>query len=958
MTPERMQQIEAIFHDACNLAPGERSAFVAQACAGDEDLRREVELLLESDEQAATLIEAPAYQMAAPLLAESQPPSFAGQSISHYQIISLLGKGGMGEVYRARDTKLDRTVALKILPADVATDAERMRRFTREAKAASALNHPHVATIYEISEANDIRFIAMEYVEGQTLAAKINGTPLAINELIEIGSQIADALDEAHRKGITHRDIKPANVMLTPRGQVKVLDFGLAKITRPQSIDSNISTLAKTQSGVVMGTVPYMSPEQALGREVDHRSDLFSLGVVLYEMATGRLPFAGSSTSDTLDRILHAQPDAMARFNYDVPVELERIVRKCLEKERERRYQSARELWVDLKNLKRDSDSKAIIAEQVAASPKRRLSRQSLAVIALVVLTLVGGAAWELYKFVVRDQSHISSSKPGPRVIPVTSFPGNECCPSFSPDGNQIAFVWDGGKGNNADIYVKLIDAESSVRLTTNPAEDTAPAWSPDGRHIAFVRTGKNEQGIFTVAALGGSERLLYALAAGGADITSDLAWSPDGKLLAFSEKGSPQEPYSIFLLSLDSLEKTRLTSLPAGSYGDYSPAFSPDGKSLAFRRSLIGKFSAQVYFVPITGGEPKRLTNETSTIHPSGLAWTLDGREIVFTSRKQLWRVSVSGDTPERLSATGDHIYSPAISRQGNRLAYTQYSWDQNIWRFEVSGSPGRASAPTKLIASTFYDASPHYSPDGKKIVFKSARSGSSEIWVCESDGSNLIKLTSFGGRDNGTPRWSPDGRQIAFDGMAEGNFDIYVINASGGKPRLLTAEATADVRPSWSHDGQWIYFGSNRSGTWQIWKMPAAGGPAVQVTQQGGFEAFESTDGKSLYYTNRFDLNSTSIWQMPVTGGAEIQFLDQVHQGYWAVLEQGLYFLNTKASPQTTIEFFSFATNRRTQLAVIEKDLVWAVPGFAVSPDGRWMLLSMTDQNESDIMLMENFR
>ncbi len=215
MTPERMQQIEVIFHDACNLAPGERAAFLAQACAGDEGLRREVELLLASDEQAATLIEAPAYQIAAPLLVESQPTSLAGKTISHYQVIGLLGKGGMGEVYRARDTKLDRTVALKILPAEVATDAERMRRFVSEAKAASALNHPHVATIYEIGEADNVRFIAMEYVEGQTLAAKINGQPLAINEVVEIGSQIADALDEAHRKGITHRDIKPANVMLT-----------------------------------------------------------------------------------------------------------------------------------------------------------------------------------------------------------------------------------------------------------------------------------------------------------------------------------------------------------------------------------------------------------------------------------------------------------------------------------------------------------------------------------------------------------------------------------------------------------------------------------------------------------------------------------------------------------------------------------------------------------------------
>ncbi|MBS1806730.1 MAG: serine/threonine-protein kinase [Acidobacteria bacterium] len=957
MTPERMQQIEAIFHNACDLAPGERAAFIAQACAGDEDLRREVELLLESDEQAATLIEAPAYQMAAPLLVENQPSSFAGKSISHYQIISLLGKGGMGEVYRARDTKLDRTVALKILPADVATDAERMRRFVSEAKAASALNHPHVATIYEIGEAENASFIAMEFVEGQTLTAKINGTPLPIREVVEIGIQIADALDEAHSKGITHRDIKPANVMLTARGQVKVLDFGLAKIAHPQSIDSNISTLAKTASGIVMGTVPYMSPEQALGRDVDYRSDIFSLGIVLYEMATGRLPFAGASASETLDRILHSQPDAMARFNYDVPGELERIVRKCLEKERERRYQSARELLIDLKNLKRDSEATAPLSVQ-SVGLASRFKRHRLSA-GMIFLAAVAGLAFGLYRLREQNPPADRVSGPAPRVVPFTSFPGNECCPTFSPDGNQIAFVWDGGKGNDADIYVKLIDAESPMQLTTNPAADTAPAWSPDGRHIAFIRSGKNEQGIFLITALGGAERALYTPPSADADIASDLAWSPDGKLLAFSERGSPQEPYSIFLLSLESLEKTRLTSLPAGSYGDYSPAFSPDGKTLAFKRAIISKFYGQVYFVPITGGEPQRLTEEvTAGIRPHGLAWTPDGRAVVSTKSRELWKIPVAGAAPERIAAVGDKVFAPAIARQGNRLAYTQYSWDENIWRFEVSNSSGRTSAPTRLIASTFYDSSPRYSPDGKKIVFKSNRSGNSEIYVCESDGSNLNKLTSFNGPDNGSPRWSPDGRQIAFDGMAEGNWDIYVINASGGKPRRLTAEATAEVRPSWSHDGQWIYFGSNRSGTWQIWKMPAGGSSAVQVTQQGGFEAFESADGKTLYYTNRFDLNSTSLWQMPVTGGTESQVLERVHQGYWAVLEQGIYFLNAQANPPSTIEFFSFATNRSTQLAVIEKEVTLPVPGFAVSPDGRWLLLTLMDHYQSDIMLLESFR
>ncbi|HEV2667799.1 MAG TPA: serine/threonine-protein kinase, partial [Blastocatellia bacterium] len=327
MKPERWRQVDQLFQAALERAPEERTAFISEACGSDDSLRREVETLLAFDGEAGNYIDAPAYQLVARLMAEDESRSLAGKSIGHYQIISILGKGGGGEVYCARDTKLDRVVALKILPEEMSADGERMRRFSREAKAASALNHPNVAHIYEIGEVEGVNFIAMEYVEGQTLAAKINGQPLEINEFIEIGSQIADALDEAHRKGITHRDLKPANVMLNERGQVKVLDFGLAKVAQPAEQNvASISTMAKTASGVVMGTVPYMSPEQAVGREVDHRSDIFSLGVALYEMITGRRPFEGATPSETIAAILRDEPPPLTVYLPEAPRELARIV--------------------------------------------------------------------------------------------------------------------------------------------------------------------------------------------------------------------------------------------------------------------------------------------------------------------------------------------------------------------------------------------------------------------------------------------------------------------------------------------------------------------------------------------------------------------------------------------------------------------------------------------------------
>jgi serine/threonine-protein kinase len=299
----------------------------------------------------------------------------------------------MGEVYLAQDTQLDRTVAVKMLPADVARDQARMRRFVQEAKAASALNHPNIAHIYEIGEADGVSFIAMEHVEGQALDDVISGCPLDTEEIIRIGIQVADALDEAHAKGITHRDIKPSNIMITQRGGVKVLDFGLAKVARPaeQALpSSDVATQVKTAPGMVMGTVQYMSPEQALGREVDHRTDIFSVSVTLYQMATGKLPFSGATFTEVIDRIAHVQPEAIARFNYNVPAELERIIRKGLEKDRDRRYQSARELQVDLKNLKRDSDSSAVTVEKAAPQQRAQISRLTFVASALVVLALVG----------------------------------------------------------------------------------------------------------------------------------------------------------------------------------------------------------------------------------------------------------------------------------------------------------------------------------------------------------------------------------------------------------------------------------------------------------------------------------------------------------------------------------------------------------------------------------------
>src|SRR5262245_4038734 len=350
---ERWATVKRLHQAALDREPGQRAAFLEGACAGDHALRREVESLLSYESDAEPFMEAPAVDVAAKSVSRDFNMPVVGRTLGHYRVESLLGAGGMGRVYLAFDPRLDRVVALKILPPDLIGDVDRLQRFTREAKAASALNHPNVATIHDIGESAGVRFIVMEYVEGHTLAEKIVGGSLAVAEILDIAVQVADALDAAHAKGITHRDIKPANLMLTPRRQVKVLDFGIAKTVRGEGapVTEEMATNAQTAVGFVIGSVPYMSPEQVSGHEVDHRSDLFSLGVTLYELTTRRHPFAGATATKTRDRILHAHPEPIAVLNDAIPSELERITLKCLEKDLERRYQSARELLADLRHL-------------------------------------------------------------------------------------------------------------------------------------------------------------------------------------------------------------------------------------------------------------------------------------------------------------------------------------------------------------------------------------------------------------------------------------------------------------------------------------------------------------------------------------------------------------------------------------------------------------------------------
>ena len=874
------------------------------------------------------------------------------QTISHYFVTEKLGEGGMGVVYKAQDTKLGRAVALKFLAPHLLRDEEARKRFHREAKAAAKLDHPNICTVYEIDEVDGKTFIVMAFLEGRPLSKKIAEGPLKLNEALSVAGQIAEGLEAAHENGVVHRDIKPDNIMLLKgsRGLVKIMDFGLAQLAGSSKL---------TRGGSTLGTMSYMSPEQAQGAEVDRRSDVWSFGVVLYEMVSGQPPFRGDFDQAVVYSIVNEAPEPLTAVRTGVPKQLEDIVNKALSKKPEERHQHADDLVADLRHLQKERE----FGQTRSAVPVPKRSRRGLyAAVTAVMAAALGVAAW----LGVWGPAGREAQAPL-RSVPLTSDPGHELHPTFSPDGNQVAFDWDGENRDNTDIYVKLVAGGRPLRLTTNPAVDSRPAWSPDDNQIAFLRRSEGSGGIFLVPPIGGVERKL----AESPHLRAGLSWSPDGKFLAVSDRTSPQEPFAIFLVSVESGEKRRLTSPPAQSLADHSPAFSPDGRTLAFvRQSAV--VVADVYLVQVGGGEPWRLTfNDTWT---RGLAWTPDGSEIVFSStpgggfsNSSLWRISSFGGMPELLSGTGGNATFPAISRQGSRLIYSRSTEDLNIWRLELSGLTTARNRPTRLIASTRTDFYPQISPDGARIAFESSRSGSPEVWICDRDGRGAVQLTSFVDVNAGSPSWSPDGRWIAFDAFPDGNADIYVISADGGSPRRLTTEGSQEILPSWSRDGKWIYFDSNRTGTPQVWKAPAAGGEAVQVTKKGGHGAFESPDGKFVFYAKPEDSpwQPSAVWRVPAEGGEEVAVLDSpkpVNFRAWAGVEQGIYFIDRERSEALVAEgflkFFHFDTRRVTRIASLGEQPGTASGQVVVSPDGSWILYVQQDQSEADLMLVENFR
>jgi serine/threonine protein kinase len=890
MPDPHWENLQQIFHAAIALAPHERADYLNQACSGDLSLRQAVESLLKSHEETDNFVDMPAYQAAAEMLLDDEDLK-SGQTISHYRILSLLGEGGMGTVYLAEDTKLHRNVSLKFLSANFTQDQERLRRFEQEGRAISALNHPNTLTIHEISETDGRCFIATEFIEGQTLRGLLQ-SGLDLGEALDIAVQIASALAAAHRVNIVHRDIKPENIMIRKDdGLVKVLDFGLAKVTQPMRTGTNselaTEVIANTSPGVVMGTAAYMSPEQARGDTIDERTDIWSLGVVLYEMVAGCSPFAAATSNEIISTILSKEPTPpLARYSRLVPERLEEIVQKALTKNRDERYQTSKDLLIDLKRLKQSLELKGIersasseanggrqieragdgavtsaadsspaalgtgyrhsvsSAEYIVSEIKQH--KQSAAIVLTLFLVAAAGLGFGLYKLGIRNQRKPSGAFQTIAISKLTNT-GNVAHAIISPDSKYVAYVID--DAGRQSLWVRHISTSSIVQ-TVPPAEAEyyGLTFSPDGGYVYYNKQDKNGLiGVLhQVPVLGGNSRRVLE------DVDGPIAFSPDGKQIAFVRLTLKAESY-LMVANSDGSDVRILATRKVPSKFNGRPAWSPDGGVIfcpGRNRDASSQY-ANVVKVRVADGTEEQFTSQRWQ-GVQEVAWLRDGGGLLVNANAQIWHLSYPEGEARKVTNDSNNYSGVSVSTDSSVMVTTQTNSLSSIW---VMASDG-ANRTAEEVTTKTGNEDPVWTADGK-IIYASNANGNWDLWVMDADGGNRKQLTLNAGQ-NGYPSVSADGQYVVFVSNQTGFFHVWRMDKDGSNLKQMT-NGGGEAWPVCSPDGRWVMYVQLNQGKPTLWKIPLDGGTPVQLTDKFSGAPQISADGK-LVACIYFDEPSTS--------------------------------------------------------------------------------------------------